>query len=216
MQAVKISDEVYSKVKELAEKTGKSIREIIEEAINIYILGKSEAVDKDIKNVKEKWIVAKFQSKCAKCGKQINQGDMAYWIHIEYVDGSKRSIIYCTDCYYTSIDTALAKKYLKMKELETVIRGLKKEADRLAEEIRTLEQKANILRLEKEIEEFWFAFRTTFGNNPESTILRNFLNKLEDLINKVREIEALQLGVQTQVENILRKRVRNPNQIKEW
>jgi Ribbon-helix-helix protein, copG family. len=213
---VKISEEVYNKVKEIAEKSGKSIREVVEEAINIYLLGKSDAIDKDVKSVKEKWIVAKFQSKCAKCGKSINQGDMVFWVHIEYADNSKRSIVFCTECYYTSIDTALAKKYLRAKELEAIIRGLKKEADRLAEEVKQLEQKVNLLKVEREIEEFWFAFRTTFGSSPESTILRNFLDKLEDLINKVREIEALQLGVRTQTENILRKRVRNPNQIKEW
>jgi Ribbon-helix-helix protein, copG family. len=189
MQAVKISDEIYNKVKELAEKTGKSIREIVEEAINIYILGKSEAVDKDIKNVKEKWIVAKFQSKCVKCGKQINQGDMAYWIHIEYVDGSKRSIIYCTDCYYTSIDTALAKKYLKMKELETVIRGLKKEADRLAEEVKQLEQTANLLRLERDIEKFWYDFKSTFIDNPSADVVKNFIDRMREIIDRVEALE---------------------------
>jgi Ribbon-helix-helix protein, copG family. len=189
MQAVKISDEVYSKVKELAEKMGKSIREIVEEAINIYILGKSEAVDKDIKNVKEKWIVAKFQSKCAKCGKQINQGDMAYWIHIEYVDGSKRSIIYCVDCYYTSIDSTLAKRYLKLKELEATVRGLKKEADRLAEEIKQLEQTTNLLRLEQDIEKFWYDFKSTFIDNPSVDVVKNFIDRMREIIDRVEALE---------------------------
>jgi Ribbon-helix-helix protein, copG family. len=187
---VKISEEVYNKVKEIAEKSGKSIREIIEEAINIYLLGKSDAIDKDVKSVKEKWIVAKFQSKCVKCGKTINQGDMVYWVHIEYADNSKRSIVFCTECYYTSIDTALAKKYLRAKELEAVIRGLRKEADRLVEEIRQLESKVNLLKVEREIEEFWFNFRSVFTNNPDVVVVREFLNKLEELINKARELEA--------------------------
>jgi Ribbon-helix-helix protein, copG family. len=189
MQAVKISDEIYNKVKELAEKTGKSIREIVEEAINIYILGKSEAVDKDIKNIKEKWIVVKFQSKCAKCGRQVNQGDMAYWIHVEYADGSRRSIIYCMDCYYTSIDTALAKKYLKMKELEATVRGLKKEADRLAEEIKQLEQTANLLRLERDIEKFWYDFKSTFIDNPSADVVKNFIDRMREIIDRVEALE---------------------------
>jgi hypothetical protein len=134
--------------------------------------------------------VAKFQSKCAKCNKPINQGDMVYWVHIEYADNSKRSVVYCTECYYTSIDTALAKKYLRAKELEAIIRGLKKEADRLAEEVKQLEQKVNLLKVEREIEEFWFSFKTAFMNDPSTATVREFLNKLEDLINKARELEA--------------------------
>jgi Ribbon-helix-helix protein, copG family. len=189
MQAVKISDEVYNKVKELAERTGKSIREIVEEAINIYILGKSEAIDKDIKNIKEKWIVVKFQSKCAKCGRQVNQGDMAYWIHVEYADGSRRSIIYCMDCYYTSIDSALAKKYLKMKELEATVRGLKKEADRLAEEIKQLEQTVNLLRLERDIEKFWYDFKSAFVDNPSVDVVKSFIDRMREIIDRVEALE---------------------------
>jgi len=75
---VRISEDTYRKVKEIAEKSGKSIREIVEEAINIYLLGKEQAIDKDVKEIKNKWIVAKYPSKCSKCSKQINAGDMVF------------------------------------------------------------------------------------------------------------------------------------------
>jgi Ribbon-helix-helix protein, copG family. len=206
MQAVKISDEIYNKVKELAEKTGKSIREIVEEAINIYILGKSEAVDKDIKNIKEKWIVVKFQSKCFKCGRQINQGDMAYWVHVEYADGSRRSIIYCVDCYYT-FDSTLAKRYLKLKELEATVRGLKKEADRLAEEVKQLEQTANLLRLERDIEKFWYDFKSAFVDNPSVDVVKNFIDRMREIIDRVEALEKqLQYVVVEKSDKRARKR----------
>jgi hypothetical protein len=46
------------------------------------------------------------------------------------------------------------------------------------------------LKVEREIEEFWFNFRSVFTNNPDVVVVREFLNKLEELINKARELEA--------------------------
>jgi len=212
---VKISEDLYKKVKEIAEKSGKSAREIVEEAINIYLLGKEQAVDKDIKEVKEKWIVAKYPSKCSKCGKAINIGDMVYWVRIAYADNSMRSYIYCSDCYLSSFDKSLARKYMKVKELEATTKSLKKLADSLAEEAKQLENKVNLLKLEQEIEKFWFDFRTAFGSNPNESIVRDFLNKLEDLIEKVRTLETSLAGIQTQSAELPRSKVRKSNQITE-
>jgi hypothetical protein len=209
---LKVSEDVYKKIKEIAEKSGKSIREIVEEAINIYLLGKEQAVDKDIKEIKNKWIVAKYPSKCSKCQNQINVGDMVFWVRITYADNSIRSYVYCSDCYLSSFDSSLAKKYLKVKELEATYRSLKKMCDSLAEEAKQLENKVNLLKLEEEIERFWFAFQATFTQNPDSQIVRDFLNKLEDLIEKIKTFEKSLLGIQTQSEKILKKKVRKTNE----
>jgi len=210
---VKINEDIYKKVKEIAEKSNKSIREIVEEALNVYLLGKEQAVDKDVKEIKNKWIVAKYPSKCSKCQKEIGVGDMVYWIRITYADNSIRSYIYCSECYLSAFDTSLAKKYIKMKELEATYKSLKKMCDSLAGEAKQLENKVNLLKLEEEIERFWFAFQTTFTQNPDSQIVRDFLNKLEDLIEKVKSFEKSLVGIQTQSGNILRKKVRKTNQI---
>jgi Mg2+ and Co2+ transporter CorA len=212
-QPVKISSELYEKVKEIAEVNNKSIREIVEEAINIYLLGKEQSIDKNVKEVKNKWIIAKYPSKCSKCGKEISEGDMVYWIRITYADNSIRSYIYCSDCYLSSFDSSLAKKYLKVKELEATYRSLKKMCDSLAEEVKQLEKKVNLLKLEQEIEKFWFDFRTAFVSNPNESVVRDFLNKLEDLIEKVKVFEKSLVGIQTEGENILRKKVRKTNKI---
>ena len=208
---IRISEEVYRKVKEIAEKSGKSIREVVEEAINIYLLGKEQAVDKDVKEIKNKWIVAKYPSKCSKCSRQINAGDMAFWVRITYADNSIRSFIYCSDCYLSLFDTSLAKKYLKIKELEATYKSLKKMCDSLAEQVRELQNKVNLYSLMKEIEKFWFDFRTTFGSNPDAKIVNDFIVKLEDLIERVSSIEKV-IGVElTQTENILRRKIRKAN-----
>ena len=188
---IRISNEVYEKVKEIAEKSGKSIREVVEEAINIYLLGKEQAIDKDVKEIKNKWIVAKYPSKCGKCQKEIGVGDMVYWIRITYADNSIRSFIYCSECYLALFDTSLAKKYLKVKELEATYKSLKKMCDSLAEQVRELQSKVDLLNLEKDIERFWFNFRSVFTNNPDVKVVNDFVNQLLELIDRVKRLEAV-------------------------
>ena len=209
---VKINEDIYKKVKEIAEKSNKSIREIVEEALNVYLLGK-EQVDKDVKEIKNKWIVTKYTSKCSKCGKTVNVGDMVFWVRIIYADNSIRSYIYCSECYLSSFDTSLAKKYMKVKELEATYKSLKKMCDSLAEQAKELQNKVNLLQLEKDIEQFWFAFRETFGQNPDLKIVNDFLIKLEDLINRVSTLEKAFNIELTQSGNILRKKIRKANKI---
>jgi len=191
---IRISNEVYEKVKEIAEKSGKSIREVVEEAINIYLLGKEQAVDKDVKEIKNKWIVAKYQSKCSKCSKQINAGDMVFWIRVTYADNSIRSFIYCSECYLSAFDTSLAKKYLKVKELEAIHKSLKKLCDSLAKQATELQNKVNLLQLEKDIEKFWMDFRSVFVNSPDVKIINDFVNQLLELIDRVKKLESVVLA----------------------
>jgi predicted transcriptional regulator/uncharacterized protein YoxC len=187
---IRVSEDVYKKVKEIAEKSGKSIREIVEEAINIYLLGKEQAVDKDAKEIKNKWIIAKYSSKCSRCQKQINAGDMVFWIRVTYADNSVRSYLYCSECYLTSFDTSLAKKYLKVKELEATYKSLKKFCDSLAQQATELQNKVNLLNLEKDIEQFWFNFRSVFTQNPDVKIVNDFIQRLEDIVDRVKKLEA--------------------------
>jgi predicted transcriptional regulator len=188
---IRISEETYRKVKEIAEKSGKSIREVIEEAIQLFLLGKEQAVDKDVKEIKNKWIIAKYSSKCSRCQKQINAGDMVFWIRVTYADNSVRSYLYCSECYLTSFDTSLAKKYLKIKELEATYRSLKKFCDSLAQQATELQNKVNLLQLEKDIEQFWFNFRSVFTNNPDVKVVNDFIMKLEEIIDRVKKLEAV-------------------------
>jgi predicted transcriptional regulator len=188
---VRISEEVYKKIKDIAEKSGKSIREVVEEAIQLFLLGKEQAVEKDVKEIKNKWIVTKYPSKCSKCSKNINAGDMVFWIRVTYGDNSIRSFIYCSECYLTSFDTSLAKRYLKVKELEATYRSLKKLCDSLAQQATELQNKVNLLNLEKDIESFWFNFRSVFTNNPDVKVVNDFVMKLEEIIDKVKRLEAV-------------------------
>jgi predicted transcriptional regulator len=191
---IRISEETYRKVKEIAEKSGKSIREVIEEAIQLFLLGKEQAVDKDVKEIKNKWIIAKYSSKCSRCQKEIGVGDMVFWVRVTYADNSIRSFIYCSECYLSAFDTSLAKRYLKVKELEATYKSLKKFCDSLAQQATELQNKVNLLQLEKDIEQFWFNFRSVFTNNPDVKVVNEFIMKLEEIIDRVKKLEAVVLA----------------------
>ena len=202
--SIRISEEIYDKLKEISEKSGKSIKEIVEEAINVYLLGKSSSADKEIKSIKEKWIVLKYPTKCSVCKKDLKEGELVYWVRVEYSDSSAKTTIICSSCYYEKIDTSLAKQYLKRKELEATVKGLKKEADRLASEVQKLQQQYDILTVKKELVELWRAFRDAFLNDREfQAKFDSFMDRLNELTDRVSRLET-QINIEIPRKKVVR------------
>jgi len=78
-------------------------------------------------------IVTKYKGECSKCRDPIPVGSKAW-----YGQNQKgaRPILVCLNCMVLGMsDRALAKKYLKAKELQAIIRGLRKEADELCKKL---------------------------------------------------------------------------------
>lgn len=119
---------------------------------------------------------------------------MVFWVRVTYADNSIRSFIYCSECYLSAFDTSLAKRYLKVKELEATYKSLKKFCDSLAQQATELQNKVNLLQLEKDIEQFWFNFRSVFTNNPDVKVVNEFIMKLEEIIDRVKKLEAVVLA----------------------
>ncbi|MEM2390372.1 MAG: ribbon-helix-helix protein, CopG family [Ignisphaera sp.] len=185
---IKIDDSIYESIRKIAEKSNRSIKDVVEEALKVYILG-AESIDKDVKDVKHRWISVQYRSFCRKCGKQLNVNDIAFYVRYTYSDGSSKSFIYCPECFYP--DSALAKLYLKKKELESIIRGLKKEANRLADEINKLKTEEDVLKIKSEILAFWRNFRESFSYDPNISRIDEFMDKLDELINKISSLEQI-------------------------
>ena len=97
---VKIGEDIYNKVKELAEKQNKTIREITEKAISLYLQGyEIGQIDKEIKGIVSKPIVVQFNAKCFICKKPINAGEVAHYLKITYTDNTSRSFLAHLSCY---------------------------------------------------------------------------------------------------------------------
>ena len=77
-------------------------------------------------------IVTKYPGQCSKCKDPIPVGTRAWYGKREK---STRPVLVCLNCMVLGMgDTTLARKYLKKRELEVTIRGLKKIADELRKE----------------------------------------------------------------------------------
>ena len=213
MKVVKISDQLYDKLKELADKKGGvAINNVIEELLNIYL---GSPRDRAIKKIYDKDIELIYTAKCRKCGREIPAGEQAHYIRYEYEDGSSSYAIYCLDCWYSS--SALAKQYLTKKKLEATIRGLKKEADKLVEEIQLLEKQLDDLKIQLDVrqslakirEELDFLLSMQFITRED---YNKAMSKIEELLLRIEELEAKTrvTPVETQKLEVKKTIVRKP------
>jgi len=184
VKQIKISDDVYNKLREIAEKNGGiSLNNVIEMLLNLYLGGSSE---RTIDKILTKEFVADSEKTCSRCGKKIGVGDVVYWIKYIYIDGSKTTRYLCIEC----ANPYLGKLYRKKKEMEIIIKQLKKEADSLVEEISKLEHVRSVYTIKNEIIQFWREFKQVFGENPDYKVVETFLDRLNELVDKVNRLEA--------------------------
>ena len=191
MTVVRLNPEAYEVVKKIAGQTGKSINEVVTEAINAYYRGLSPE-GKQIKRISDikPWVL-KAPARCASCGRELKQGERVMYQFIEYEDKSRKNIFLCLDC--ANEETSLAKLYIKKYQLEKTVKGLKKLADSYAEQLTAISR----------IQDF---YQTVHDINKELKVLRDylkqyshprevlelvtkFMDKLESMENRVREVE---------------------------
>jgi predicted CopG family antitoxin len=190
VKLVKVSDNVYEKLKELAEKRGVSLNQLVEEILNVYLGG--ESIDRPIKRIISIDLINEYDRRCKRCGKQLAVGEQIHYIRYEYVDGSSRSTYYCLDCWYST--SALAKQYLTKKKLELVVRGLKQEADKLVEEIKQYEKMVEELKIQLDVRQSLAKIRDEleFLFTHELITLEDYnklLSKVEELLLRIEELE---------------------------
>jgi len=178
VKVIKISDQAYEQLKTLAEKRGLSINNVVQEIINVYLGGRPE--EKPIKKIVDKDITLMYPAKCDRCGKPLSPGDVAHYIRYEYDDAPPRSFIYCMDCWLQS--SALAKYYIRKKELEATIKGLKDMADKLAEKIMRMRSEYNIALVKEEL--------MKIRHELNLSLVRNIIgNKADELVNRIALVE---------------------------
>jgi hypothetical protein len=184
---------MYDKLKEIAEKQGCSVNDVIKMMLNIYLGGSSErAIDKIV----SREFVADSEKICSKCKRKIEVGEIVYWVKYVYSDGGATTRYFCIEC----ANPHLAKIYKKKKEMEIVVKQLKREADSLVEEIKRLEQVKTVYEVKSELIQFWREFKQVFGENPDYKVVEQFLDKLNELIDKVNRLEAMVTPPLTEVD----------------
>jgi hypothetical protein len=194
---IKVSEKVKERLEKLAEKLGGiSINATIERLLDFYETGIS--VDRPVKGKVDVEIVAKYETQCSKCGNKIKVGDRFRYIKVEYEDGSKDVIKLCVDCMLEGY--LLKRYYMKKRELEVVIRELRKEANELIDQVEELKKQADILKVKADIavmiKDVKELLRSVTGNDLR-TVLYQVLERLDDINNKLDRLEPIPLRPQT-------------------
>jgi chromosome segregation ATPase len=133
---------------------------------------------------------------------------MCMWVKYEYADSSARSVYYCLDCWYST--SALAKKYLKLKELEATVRGLKQEADKLVEKIKQYEKMLEELKIQLDVRQALVKLRDEmeFLLSQRLITIQDFkqaLAKVEELLLRIEELEKRTRPVTFELEELEEK-----------
>lgn len=197
MKVIKVDEETYNLLKQISEKTGRSIKEIATISIRVYWAGQQiiDVADKEIEKIEGKWITLKYPTRCSICKRQLEQGKIAYYEKYYYSDHTKKARIICEKCYYSErvTDKALIKVYLKKRELQKIVNALKNEADRLADKVIELQKKANIYELKHKIAELvkesYEALDYLTNPEIEDRLKKfiEFLTRLESAVEKIEE-----------------------------
>jgi prefoldin subunit 5 len=191
MTVVRLSSEDYELVKRIAEQTGKSIVEVLREAVNAYYRGLSPE-GKSIKRISDirPWVL-KHNARCASCNRELKAGDKVMYQFVEYEDKSRKHIFICLDCSVE--EHSLAKLYIKKYWLEKAIKGLKKMADSYAEQIQQTQKITDFYNTVRDVERELKVLRDYLKQyqHPKEALeaVIKFMDKLESLEARVREVE---------------------------
>jgi PHP family Zn ribbon phosphoesterase len=203
VKQIKVDDKTYELIKQIAEKRQLSMSDVVEEAINILLGGSSQ--DKAIKRYVDKYITLQYESKCSKCGKQLNKGDKARYILYEYEDGSKSRMIMCLDCDVES-NPVLWKLHVKKREYEVTLKQFKSEIDKKIELLNKLEYQVKVADLKKEILQLVRDIRQYITNDQK---LIELAKKLEELYNIVDKLE-IPMSLRVELEREVKARANPP------
>jgi hypothetical protein len=185
MSVVRVDKEIYEKIKDLAEKTNREIKDIVDEALRLYVLGSIDK-DKEIVEVKSDIITLQYDTKCYRCKKDLKAGELAYWIRYVYSDNTKRSYVFCLECYYQS--AGLKNQYLTKKKFEIIIRSLKAEADELSKKVLQLRTETKLYDLRSELHRLYKDLIQHIADPDLKNKLIEISDKLSDLDKKVNDL----------------------------
>jgi hypothetical protein len=194
---IKVNEKVKERLERLAEKMGGvSINTAIETLLDFYETGNVK--DKPVKSKLDVELVSKYETQCSKCGNKIKIGDRFRYIKVEYEDGSKDVIRLCLDCMLDS--TLLKRYYIKKRELEVVVRELRKEANELVDTVKELEKQADTLKIKAEIMGIMKDIRDLLKSISSQDIkdtLTKIMEKLDTALDKLDKLEPIPLRPQT-------------------
>lgn len=169
----RLDDALRKKLEAEAERTKKSVAELIHEAVDHWF-----KCDK-IEGIPEmRLILLKYHARCLKCGCDLPPNTWAMY--------GKGVGAICTDCFIEKLgDKGIVKKFMKVKELKWTMKSLENQLNEKAEKLRQFNFYEVIDQMHKgygEIHKLIMAYLKTGFQKPEKE--KEALDELERLIKK--------------------------------
>jgi len=200
---VKVDGELYTQIASIAEKQGKTIKEVIEEAIQQY-LGVMHAVkkDEDVEDVKtvEDWRLL-FDSTCEICKGNIKAGEHAVRVIITLRDGRKVNKFYHKECYLFHSDKLMAKYYVKKRQLQRIIKALEAQCNEYADKIIEIQDKVKLAEIQQLFQQTLQLLQDYLYEFKEEQ-LKQVMENIKKLKQDVEELRlALTMKIKRAVKN---------------
>ena len=196
MKAIKLPDDIYETIRKEAERRNWSMAQFVQHLIELWRTGGSE--EKPIKKIIEKEdFPIMYPTRCRKCGRLLKPGDRVYYVKYVYEDGTSQTYILCQDCYLEGRMKTLAKTYRKKRELEFIIKQLRREADLLSAKVSKLERLYNLAQdlesLAARARELYSSFTKevmdAIKDEKLSEAIMKGLEDLQELLNRLAAAE---------------------------
>lgn len=183
---IRISRDLKEFIENYADIFGMSQAEFIESACHHYVTCSRRDLREAVPTLKP--IFLKYPATCSKCGRSLSVGEMAYWGRLE--DG--KTVIICQDCQVSSqSDKALARKYIKIRELSKTLSGLKK----LAEEEADLLFDTDVLKKQEEYIRFLNSAVERFERYLQTSGPEEEKRLLHEILATLREAQRIEKGL---------------------
>mgnify|MGYP000722277433 CR=1 FL=1 len=187
---IKLDETTIQKIREISKSEGITQGELIKRLIENY-----DKLRQD-KEITLKRIITKYEGRCSKCGSKIPVGSMAFW---------SQGVLVCMDCYVLSFgDKALATRYLKMRELQLIIKELRKEANELADMV-------NNYRYQSELNNLFGKLERLIKLNEDyyKTFKDEKIKELTEFYKKVaKDFDDLRLIIESKIFANIKKKKR--------
>lgn len=211
---VRISREAYTLVNEIAQKTQRSISQLVSEAVFRTYMGTDKALehalDKKVSDIKTETFKTKSDSlHCSICKRQIQKNEIVTVVTITYEDNTLTKLFYCYNCYMseTISDQKLLNLEKRIYELKRVKKLLEKEKERLLEEIHKYDQLIKNITVLNELDVF-------LRSIDYSKIDDETKRKLYELEKKVTDLYS---GTKIIFSTLLKQAEEKPKQfVKRW
>jgi len=204
---LRLDDKLYEKLEKYAQEHGLSRVKVIEYALELLFNPVDSA--EDVKEVTLKEIIVKYKTKCIKCNRVIDVGEIAYW--------GKNYGVLCYDCYLKANQKAmgadakkLVKLYKEIRKLKIIKSELQKEVDLLADKLNVYELLDELDKRLKNIEQKIEAIvHNLLHEQEDKQKFYELYNDVKDSIDRLNEIMygLRKIIIRTKKEEVKRKEI---------